>query len=459
MRGLDLSAAIEDDKAPALRVLIASHSHPRVQSGGSEVASYSLFQHLQDHDGFKAWYCGCTRSNSFGRSGQSITQPFDRDEFLYTVGDFEGFKFANRDMAFARDFRALLRNLRPDIVHFHHYVNFGMEAFAYVKEVVPDASIILTLHEFLAICHQQGQMVTRQQGKLCRRSGYVECSRCFPELQPSDFFLRESYIRHFFRHVDRFIAPSAFLARRYIDWGIAPDRISIVENVRAKSRPAHVSPRVPDPGELRVGFFGQISVLKGIMVLIEAAAILEQEQQSDVVLSIFGDHTNQPAAFQAEFLARVEKFGNNIAFHGAYNNADVDELMAEVDVVVVPSIWWENSPVVIQEALRNGRPVVCSNVGGMAEKVVAGEDGLHFQVGSPRSLANVLKNLAANRELLGRLGQGARRPRPDAAALDQHLRLYREVKGMPVAIVAPSQRVAPDRPRPSFAVPYIAGPT
>ncbi|WP_419727951.1 glycosyltransferase family 4 protein [Lichenicola sp.] len=448
-----MPAGIEDDLAPPMRVLIASHSHPRVLSGGSEVASYSLFQHLQDHDGFKAWYCGCTRSASFGRSGQSITQPFERDEYLYTVGDFEGFKFANRDMAFARDFRALLRNLRPDIVHFHHYVNFGMEAFAYVKEVVPEASIILTLHEFLAICHQQGQMVTRQQGKLCRRSGYVECSRCFPEMQPSDFFLRETYIRHFFRHVDRFVAPSAFLARRYIEWGIDPDRISVIENVPTRSRAAEIVPRTSVPGELRVGFFGQISVLKGIMVLIEAAAILEQEQQSDIELSIFGDYTNQPAAFQAEFLARVEKFGNNIAFHGAYNNSDVDELMSDIDVVVVPSIWWENSPVVIQEALRNGRPVVCSNVGGMAEKVVAGEDGLHFQVGSARSLANVLKGLAANPELLDKLGRGASRERDYDVAMARHLRLYRDVRPVASETEAPPQRAAPDRPIPSFAVP------
>lgn len=412
----------------ALRVLIGSHSHPRVQHGGSEVASHTLFNQLRERDDVKSWYCGCSRNTSYARAGQSITQPFERDEFLYTVGDFEGFKFANRDMAFARDFRVLLRNLRPDIVHFHHYISFGMEAFAHVREVLPDASIVLTLHEFLAICHQQGQMVTRPRGKLCRQSGYVECSRCFPEVQPADFFVRDAYIKHFMKHVDHFIAPSHFLAQRYIDWGISQHKMSVFENVPPGRPAVAAEPRVAGTTDLRVGFFGQVSVLKGILVLIEAASMLEQEQRYDIVFSIFGDHSNQPAPFQAEFLALVEKFGSNISFHGAYGNADVDELMSDMDVILVPSIWWENSPVVIQEAFRNGRPVVCSNIGGMAEKVTTGVDGLHFQAGSARSLTTVLKRLAADPEQLERLSAAAGAGLPEQDPLAQHLQLYHALR-------------------------------
>ncbi len=59
--------------------------------------------------------------------------------------------------------------------------------------------------------------------------------------------------------------------------------------------------------------------------------------------------------------------------------------MQSVDAVLVPSIWWENSPVVIQEALANGRPVICSDIGGMAENVRPGHDGFHFEAGNPRA--------------------------------------------------------------------------
>ncbi len=415
-----------------MRILIASHSHPRVQNGGSEVASHALFERLAACEGVDAWYLGCTRGTAYQRAGQSITQPFGDRDFLYTVGEFEDFKFANRDTGFARDFRQLLGALRPDIVHFHHYVNSGVEAFAFVREQLPQARIVLTLHEMLAICHQQGQMVTRPDGTLCRRSGPVECGRCFPEIQPADFFLRGVYIRHHLRHVDRFVSPSRFLAGRYVEWGLPEDRVSVVENVArfGPARPATPSaPRMPgDPSSLRVGVFGQISVLKGIDVVIEAAALLEREGCRDVTFAVHGDDGNQPATFRSRFRTQVEDFGSNIAFHGAYDNAEVDRLMRTVDVVLVASVWWENSPVVIQEALRNDRPVICSDIGGMAEKVAPGETGLHFAVGDARSLAGVLKGLAADPELRDALGRGVvRRHREDT--LDAHLGLYREVLG------------------------------
>ncbi len=410
-----------------MRVLITSHSHPRVQNGGSEVASHALFERLGACGDVEAWYLGCTRGTAFQRSGQSITQPFGERDYLYTVGEFEDFKFANRDTGFARDFRRLLRTLRPDIVHFHHYVNSGVEAFACVREQLPEAKVVLTLHELLAICHQQGQMVTRPDGALCRRSGPIECGRCFPEIQPSDFFLRSVYIKHFMGRVDRFVSPSRFLARRYVEWGLPEQGVAVIENVERATAPAAGAPQAQDiPATLRVGFFGQISMLKGIDVVIEAAAILEREGRTDILFSVHGDDSNQPAAFSAGFRKRVDGFGGNIVFRGAYDNGDVDALMAAVDVVLVPSVWWENSPVVIQEALRNGRPVICSDIGGMAEKVVPGETGLHFPMGDARALAGVLKALVADPERLPALLRGVAGRRRDDA-LGAHLRLYRSL--------------------------------
>jgi glycosyltransferase involved in cell wall biosynthesis len=435
---------------PGARVLIASHSHPMVQNGGSEIASHGLFERVRDQPGWAAWYLGCTRGQSYVRPGQSITQPFADDDYLYTVGDFEGFRFANRDTAYPRDLRALLRKLDPQIVHFHHYVNFGMETFFHVRDTLPDAQLVLTLHEFLAICHQQGQMVTRQAGALCHRADPVACTRCFPEAQPADFFLRRLYADRFLAYVDHFVAPSRFLAERYIAWGLPAEKVSVIENV---PRPAPHAAADREAGEhaaasLRIGFFGQISELKGISVLLGAAELLEQDGRADIAFAIHGDHTNQQAAFQAEFLERIGKAGSNVAFHGAYANAEVDALMQGIDLVVVPSVWWENSPVVIQEAFRNGRAVVCSDIGGMAEKVTPGETGVHFRVGSARALADALTGLAADPARVA-----AARTRWDGEApLDSHLRLYRSL--LPASASASASDAVSDlgsvRPAPRF---------
>ena len=61
--------------------------------------------------------------------------------------------------------------------------------------------------------------------------------------------------------------------------------------------------------------------------------------------------------------------GNRVRFYGSYRSAELPTLMRDVDWAVVPSIWWENSPIVIQESFFHGRPLICSNVGGMAEKI------------------------------------------------------------------------------------------
>ena len=61
---------------------------------------------------------------------------------------------------------------------------------------------------------------------------------------------------------------------------------------------------------------------------------------------------------------------------------------------MVPSIWWENSPLVIQEAFLHGRPVICSDIGGMAEKVDHDVNGLHFPVGDPDALARTIQRAA-----------------------------------------------------------------
>ena len=99
--------------------------------------------------------------------------------------------------------------------------------------------------------------------------------------------------------------------------------------------------------------------------------------------------------------------------------------MRSVDVVLVPSLWWENSPLVIQEALRNRRPVICSDIGGMAEKVRDGIDGFHFPVGNVAALAALLRRLAEDRKPLTTLtfrlaGQPAL-----TANIEDYIALYR----------------------------------
>ena len=192
-----------------------------------------------------------------------------------------------------------------------------------------------------------------------------------------------------------FLAPSQFLLERYVDWGIPRERIRFEDygRIRAKHRSSRRC-RPAGGARNRIGFFGQLNYFKGVDVLLQAMAQLG-DRGVDAHLWLHGANLElQPQTSSDDFgvlLDEIKDGPNNVTLAGKYEHDDLPRLMAEVDWVVVPSRWWENSPLVIQEAFLHGRPVICSDIGGMAEKVTDGVDGLHFRAGDPRSLARVLE--------------------------------------------------------------------
>ena len=411
---------------PRRRVLIVSHGHPAITRGGAEIAAYALFEALERQPAYDAWFLGC-RPETGGHLGVSISQPFGEREFVYTPGAFDWFKFANHDQSFPGEFRRLLEEIRPDIIHFHHFAFFGLEAFWFAKTVLPHVKIVLTAHEYLLICHAYGQMVTKQKQFLCHQATFEACHACFPEFSQADFFLRRHYAGLFLPSLDAVIAPSAFLMARLQSWGLAAPRMETIENVVSdRSGQAPTVTTMP-AAQFRVGFFGQISRLKGIGVLLEAAKMLSRGGHDTISIDIHGKYEGQPMEFQTEFLEQLQQAGTNVRYLGPYLPRQVDSVMQSVSVVIVPSIWWENSPVVIQEAFRNRRPVICSDIGGMAEKVRDGLDGWHVPVGDAAALASLLVSLAANRPAVSAMSATVRAPPPCSQTVAAHMRLYDEI--------------------------------
>lgn len=402
------------------RVLVLTHAHPALSRGGAEMSAAALSQAIGGSAGWQTWLMGCSREPEAARAGSCITQPFGDNSYLYSAGPFNWFAFANRDKNFPAAFATVLREIRPDILHFHHYLIFGVDAFLIARQILPDCKIVLTLHEYQAICNHYGQMIKTGGDVLCHEASPRDCNHCFPKYSRADFFLRQTYIQRFFDLVDSFISPSQFLADRYIAWGVPAAKMIVLENI-VRAAPAEII-RPDGSDTLRIGFFGQTTRLKGINVVLNAADMLEDDVA--VVFDIHGDDSDQPDEFRAEFAKRRKKAGRNVRFHGAYDNRRVDALMQQVDVVVVPSIWWENSPVVIQEAIRNRRPVICSDIGGMAEKIRSGRDGWHLTTADAAELAAIVTRLASNRDEVAAMVGSMRPAAPPQVTVDAHLALY-----------------------------------
>lgn len=157
------------------------------------------------------------------------------------------------------------------------------------------------------------------------------------------------------------------------------------------------------------GYFGNLTPWKGIEVLLQAARLLK-DKELDFELRVHGGAPFQDKEFVKRIDALFEETAPNVQRLGAYRPDEVAGLMEPVDWVVVPSVWWENAPLVIAEAQQHGRPVITSGVGGMAEAVKDGVDGLHVRKNDPVSLAITMATAAGDVELYRNLAANVRTP-------------------------------------------------
>lgn len=403
---------------PKRKVLYICHNHPSVRPGGAEEYALELYEGMRCSEEFEPILLakGGPPMSSFRQPhAGTLFAPVNDDPhqyFFYTSGeDFDSFYGTSRDKdCYTRAFHDFLVAFRPEIVHFQHTVHLGYDLLRQVKNSLPDAAIVYTLHEFLPLCHHHGQMVRTFGNELCHEASPRRCHECYPDISPQRFFLRQRFIQGHLSLVDRFLAPSRFLLERYAAWGIPREKLRYEPNGRRAARPAGGGE--DRPRRNRLGYFGQFSVFKGIQVLLKAMQILDEGKDDDGLapfpplpgpasagardagphLWLHGANLElQAGTFQNEVRALLDETRRNVTVVGRYRPDELPRLMAAVDWVIVPSIWWENAPLVIQEAFQHGRPVICSDIGGMAEQVAHGVNGLHFRVGDPRSLADTIR--------------------------------------------------------------------
>lgn len=371
-----------------MKFLIVAHGHPDINKGGGELAAYHHFKGLLDN-GLDAYFLAKAPVD-YLFSGTLIISSYRFREYLY-YSDFNANFFSNS--SFIKEFRRLLDYIKPNIIHFHHYIFIGVDAIYAVKRILPDAKIILTLHEFLAICLRDGQMV-KTNGDFCYRASPYDCRKCFPNITMEDFFLREKYIKRMFREVDLFISPSNFLKERYVMWGIPDAKIQVLEN--GIPREEKLSPRKIDNEKrrkLNFSYFGQFTPYKGVDLIIKAFSLLPSRIKEKVLLNLHGTY-HPDENYTKNLKDLIDKNKDIVIYHGPYENEELPKLMANTDWVVLGSIWWENSPLVIQEAFKYGRPVICPDIGGMAEKVKHGYGGLNYRARDPYSLRDLIIDIA-----------------------------------------------------------------
>jgi glycosyltransferase involved in cell wall biosynthesis len=174
-------------------------------------------------------------------------------------------------------------------------------------------------------------------------------------------------------------------------------------------------------GGLRVGYIGSLAEHKGVHVLLQAARGMPT---TNMEVRVYGSPDHFPA--YAASLRGIAAGDQRISFMGTFPNKEIGEVFAGLDVLVIPSVWHENTPLVIASAQACGCPIVASDVAGISEAVSHGEDGLLFPPGDVAALRGSLERLTTDATLLERLTASQRPPRTTADYVDQLEDAYRE---------------------------------
>lgn len=374
-------------------------------------------------------------------------------------------------------FDRVLSDFRPDVVHVQHLMLLSLGLIERAKR--RGARVVITLQDFWLWCARMGQMLDHS-GALCPGPSPERCSTCLADFP----FTQKRGAEHAFRGIELVhrmfgvdlsplvdqvrgfrpllarkpaprrpglpIAPALLLRRaqqaarllELVDHVIAPSKM-LHDYARSNgvpaSRLAHLkygvdqAARAPDrryapEGVVRFAFLGTPVPHKGVHVLIDAfrAAGIESAE-----LAIFGSGSTDPAYF-ADLRHRAQ--GLRVRFAGAVKNAEVPAVLEQVDALVVPSLWLENWPLVVQEARLARVPVIASRIGGLGEGVRDGVDGLHFEAGDAAGLATALRRVAADPSCLAKFALQAELPPPMA----EHERSLETIyRGEPTGGAAP----------------------
>jgi glycosyltransferase involved in cell wall biosynthesis len=238
------------------------------------------------------------------------------------------------------------------------------------------------------------------------------------------FAIRSEALRRTLDRVDLLITPSAFLRQQFIEhFDVRPERIIHSSNGMDLS---YVERLPKAKGQrLRFGFVGSIIRTKGVHVLVDAF-LRAVTGRVDIELHVFGAPNRWTKDYFDELVEKT-RHCPFVTFHGRFDNKDISRVLSTIDVLVLPSIWFENAPLTLNEAAISGTPILVSDRGGMLEFVECNHYGWTFRLGDAADLAAKMQRLADDRGLVPALGGNPPEIKPVAANAAELTSIYARI--------------------------------
>lgn len=408
-----------------MRILKIVHSFVPYAFAGTEVYAYGLARELarkndvfvffrindssrkeyqidiEDRGGFKA----CSINNTFKSCG-SFDHTYKNPEIDKKLSGF-------------------LDEVKPDVAHVHHllFLSHGL-VDELRKRNIP---IVYTIHDYWLLCYR-GQLI-KDDMSVCSGESISECRECLKyilgvrryslfiyrlvkKIAPPfmlNFLKRAHYffgkrallkkVENFKKSsgnisskIDLFIAPSVFIKDKLISGGLPAEKV-VFSSYGFDTKNFHTF-RKNRSNLVRFGYMGTLLPAKGVDVLISG---FKKIKNRDIELLIHGKLFSYSGFERFPGLLKKMASGDErIKFKGGYHNDDVARILSDIDILIVPSVWLENSPLVIREAFLSKTPVIVSRIGGIPELVDDGVNGLLFNPGDARDLQEKMEYVINN---------------------------------------------------------------
>lgn len=407
-----------------MKILQVIHGYPMRYNAGSEVYTQTLCQALAQRHEIRVF----TREEDPFALDYAVREEVDADDErvrLHLV-NVPRSRDRYRDVGVDQRFAEVLDAFTPDLVHVGHLNHLSTSLLT--QAAARELPIVYTLHDYWVMC-PRGQFMQMQPADpeqlwaACDGQEHQKCAeRCYaryfsgaPAERDVDIGYwtdwvarRMGHIREMAELVDMFVAPARYLYRRYADqFGLPESKLVYLDYGfdRARMRGRQ---REPEPA-FTFGYIGTHIPAKGIHHLLEAFAGLKPAGPDSPapMLRIWGRPRGQETqALEALARGLPGDAGDRVVWLPEYRNREiVPDVFDRVDALVVPSIWVENSPLVIHEAQQARVPVITADVGGMAEYVHHEVNGLLFEHRSPAAMAAQMQRFVNDPGLARTLGQ------------------------------------------------------
>jgi glycosyltransferase involved in cell wall biosynthesis len=421
--------------------------------GGTEVYVRNLAQRLSWLGYVNAVAAPATAADTYENAGVPVyrfaTDLHPRLDLAYGLPD---------EIA-AEGFRTIIARVQPDIVHLHARTSAVSERLIEVAHAA-GARVVFTYHTPTASCARGTMMLFGETP--C--DGVIDTKRCVActltglgvpkplayavAVVPNSLRSRAATITgqlsapsalripsliasgrrrflEFIGKVDHVIAVSQWVNDVLTRNAVPAEKVTLCrQGVGAPSQARRSGELLKHAGPLKIAYFGRIDYTKGPDLLGRA---LNMMHDVAVKIDIFAIHQSTEPNQVFDCLRAHARQDARLALRPAVAPDEVADLMADYDLIAVPSRWLESGPLVALEAFAAGVPVIGANLGGIAELVRDGVDGVLVTPDDAAAWAAAIRRLVNNRHLIDAMRACIEPPRTMNAVADDTAKLYAKV--------------------------------